>query len=368
MDYSIMEQQLSGEYRDAFSAVITYGTLKNYSDEILTERITELFDTLLTAQSNGKPVNKIVGNNTERFCREFFEDCSGWDMVTKFLESFFVMACITFLLTLLCYLTDRGSAGEARYNLTPCIIGAAIYFIFSAFSNFIIAPLMFKTKKIKPAVWHRISLIVLLVIFITALILGAQTKSRIYIPESTYLICSGAYIAVYFIIRSVIRYRKNGTIRKSSEDTIYSQNIKEFSNKKYDAIVLKSWKKQYDTLYAKGKTDPDEFIKKLIKNNVTSSKMNNLIWISAFSVYGVSVFGFASDGNITGTVIFSLISGVICYKICAFIIQAFTTAQSQNDRLIKECESSGLPFPEFAEKKLNPDEMDSEQTTVEQKI
>ena len=132
MNYSIMEQQLNGEYRDAFTAVITYGTLKNYSDEIMTERIAELFDTLLTAQTNGKPVGKIIGHNTERFCREFFEDCSNWDMTVKFLQSLFYMSCITFVLVLLLYLTDRGSADGARYNLTPCIIGAAIYFIFSA--------------------------------------------------------------------------------------------------------------------------------------------------------------------------------------------------------------------------------------------
>ncbi|MBR6834641.1 MAG: hypothetical protein IKM72_01380 [Oscillospiraceae bacterium] len=355
MDYSIMEQQLNGEYRDAFTAVITYGTLKNYSDEIMTERIAELFDTLLTAQTNGKPVGKIIGHNTERFCREFFEDCSNWDMTVKFLQSLFYMSCITFVLVLLLYLTDRGSADGARYNLTPCIIGAAIYFIFSAVSNLIIVPLMFKSPKIKPAVWHRISLIVFFVIFITALILGSQTRSRIYIPESAYLICSGAYIAVYFIIRSVIRYRKNGSILKAPEDTIYIQNNREFNDKKYDAIVIKTWKKQYDVQYAKGKTDPGKFIEKLKKNNSTSRKMNILTGIAVISVYGVSVFQFASDGNITATIIFSLICGVICYKIWKFFIGALSSAQMQNDRLISECESSGLPFPEFAEKILNPD-------------
>ena len=355
MDYSIMEQQLNGEYRDAFTAVITYGTLKNYSDEIMTERIAELFDTLLTAQTNGKPVGKIIGHNTERFCREFFEDCSNWDMTVKFLQSLFYMSCITFVLVLLLYLTDRGSADGARYNLTPCIIGAAIYFIFSAVSNLIIVPLMFKSQKIKPAVWHRISLIVFFVIFITAPILGSQTRSRIYIPESAYLICSGAYIAVYFIIRSVIRYRKNGSILKAPEDTIYIQNNREFNDKKYDAIVIKTWKKQYDVQYAKGKTDPGKFIEKLKKNNSTSRKMNILTGIAVISVYGVSVFQFASDGNITATIIFSLICGVICYKIWKFFIGALSSAQMQNDRLISECESSGLPFPEFAEKILNPD-------------
>ena len=118
---------------------------------------------------------------------------------------------------------------------------------------------------------------------------------------------------------------------------------------------MKTWKKRYDVQYAKGKTDPGKFIEKLKKNNSTSRKLNILTGIAVISVYGVSVFRFASDGNITATIILSLICGVICYKIWKFFIEALSSAQMQNDRLISKCESSGLPFPEFAEKILNPD-------------
>ena len=39
---------------------------------ILKEKIMNLYDLLLQAQEENKPVEKIIGNNLEAFCKEYF--------------------------------------------------------------------------------------------------------------------------------------------------------------------------------------------------------------------------------------------------------------------------------------------------------
>ena len=74
--YEQMQEQLSGPYREVFAAAKGYGVMTNAAPELLTDRLTELYDLLLTAQAEGCAVQRVVGKDTEVFCKEFFAESS----------------------------------------------------------------------------------------------------------------------------------------------------------------------------------------------------------------------------------------------------------------------------------------------------
>ena len=65
MEFELMKEQLNGEYRKVFEAAWIYGIMKNVSNEMLIDRLTELYDILLTAQTEGRDVRRIAGSSHE---------------------------------------------------------------------------------------------------------------------------------------------------------------------------------------------------------------------------------------------------------------------------------------------------------------
>lgn len=63
-----MENELTGKYREVFEKAELYGVIKNIDSKVQDEMMMNLFDILLSAQKDGKPVEKIIGTDIEALC------------------------------------------------------------------------------------------------------------------------------------------------------------------------------------------------------------------------------------------------------------------------------------------------------------
>ena len=72
IDIIAMEEKFTGEYKYAFSKISTYGTMSQLDYEAFEDRILNIYDLFMNAQTEGKPVSKIVGNDIEAFCEEYY--------------------------------------------------------------------------------------------------------------------------------------------------------------------------------------------------------------------------------------------------------------------------------------------------------
>ena len=70
LDTISMAEKLQGDYRLVFEKADMYSTVSGSGDQnIEDDRLMNLFDLLIEAQHEGKPVEKIVGNDIEAFCK-----------------------------------------------------------------------------------------------------------------------------------------------------------------------------------------------------------------------------------------------------------------------------------------------------------
>lgn len=70
--YVFYADRLTGEYKDAFAGVETYALSISIDEETQNEKLDELLDMFLSAQEAGTPLEKIIGNNMDRFCKNYF--------------------------------------------------------------------------------------------------------------------------------------------------------------------------------------------------------------------------------------------------------------------------------------------------------
>ena len=84
MAITFLKEDQEGAYKDAFERVEIYAMATNMSEAVIDEMLMNLLDSLLNAQKKGKPVEKIVGNDIEQFCKDYFQE---YGMKERLLES-----------------------------------------------------------------------------------------------------------------------------------------------------------------------------------------------------------------------------------------------------------------------------------------
>ncbi|MBR3971044.1 MAG: hypothetical protein IKJ87_08205 [Ruminococcus sp.] len=353
MNVNEMEKNLTGAYNEAFSTAVQYAMNKGYTKEKINESMSDLYDLLLTAQEDGRPVEKVIGKDISYFCKNYFGKYS----VSDFLKStgeFIFRACI-FLVSweLLNFVFYSGGfiayMGE-KADITPYIFGLSIAIVTNVISFFVVAPLTAKNRKAGD--WSNI---LLCAAMFAAVFLSTEYKLPIDANVKVWAILTilVSYIVIYFTIRSVIRYRKYGTICD-----IYKKAFKENWKKAYQDYpmqkgVLEGWQWRYKRLLKKDKVTEETFLEKLKKEqkiNIAADKVTTVLMV-------VLVLPFAFDilrdsealwAGLIGVAVFCLIE-FIAYSIFLKPMKKLTVVFG---KLLNECEKSGMTMPKFIEEKL----------------
>lgn len=209
--YSLYTDSLNGEYREAFGKIEMYVFTMQVSQARREEQLSELLDIFLIAQSEGKPVRKITGDNLERFCKAF---CSGYGAKNRILDTLdalksiawtlFVIAAIDMLFVVWDYFdgvqVDIWSSGGSL-NFPAYMVGLAVAILCGVATNLIIRRIMFRIKRISMTVLQIIDLsVVLFAAFLIVWFIGMNSENFPNCPGWTVMLVCAVYLIGYYIL------------------------------------------------------------------------------------------------------------------------------------------------------------------------
>lgn len=223
MNTIFMAEQLEGKYREVFERVELYSCVKGIETEVAEDRMMNLFDLLLTAQNHGKPVEKVIGKDVERFCNDYFEDYGIRErikLIPKELYriSWFVIIYSVFELFLECD-TEQGIYAFLRYrtDMLPYIAGLLVGAFCSILTGVFLRSLFFRFPGIAPVKYYLGIIIAFVVMIFAAVFWTEKFQIEVLFPVAPMIGISMAYVVVYWGIRAYKRYCRHGSIRKEKK-------------------------------------------------------------------------------------------------------------------------------------------------------
>lgn len=355
MDYTALETQLSGEYREVFEKAQLYVTLKNVSTAYADDKMSELFDLLLTAQSDGKPVRKLVGSDTSRFCKDFFSDYTIAERLRFLPVSIYRVAWLVFIIELIelfaaddplkSFFTLKSDMSSYGMGI---LVGIISYIIFDT----ILLPLSLKSKGGKTGPWYFAA-----VGIFAALMIGSffmLDKVELVLPVYPFLLGSGIYIIAYIILRAVWRYKNYGTILNSRKEIEQDSYYAGLENRDMEKIIYEGWKSRYQRLQKKGKITEEAYFEKQSKEaRIEKAIYKYGMTVLCVIVYVTSVVEVAADSTWLDTLCYAAILAAIEYFIFRWIIRTALKGIAHREKVLNACERSGMTLPAYIDMKLS---------------
>ena len=352
MNLETMKSQFSGDYRTAFDGAYKYGLTQSFPVAYFDEKMAELYDLLLTAQTNGKPAEKIVGTDIEAFCKDYFSDFEPENRLVGSLKSLFGVAVVFVLFGLVEWLCAEETLpfGEFRLNGSPILCGlgsgAVLVVLFR-----LVQPLVMKTKKISAGAWAVIYCS-MLVAAVTAATILMQGKS-ISLPGAPFLIGSTVYAVLYLLVNAVIRYRKTGSFLVKKQENPYKDSYyKNLEDKDVRRIIEKGWLKRYRKLSKRGKTTEATFFDEISRLET----FNTIIkWMYAALFIGIAVFASIctlQESDLRSALCFFAVISALEFLVWLLFHKIDQQNAAQRAHILADCEAAGLSLPAFLAQEL----------------
>lgn len=351
MEFEQMKQALTGEYQTVFSHAWVYGTMHQIGPEKLSDRLTELFDLLLTAQTENKTVQRVIGKDPEKFCRDFYQDFTVGACLEALALRLYRFAAVFFVIE---FLRLHNHRETAQSDLVPYLFGLLLLLVFELLCRLLLLPLMFKHKKLRSEARSGISLFAYGSLLAAMLALEHRIDLSLYVPTQSALTGSGIYCAVFWIVRLVLRYRKYGSFRSVRRqllrDSYYRDLGKQQTERTMETSVLKRWRRRFAKPSAR--YTQEEVLKKLKKEGKTNDllcSLNPFLW-SALLLRQI-VVEIPKHETLLGALIPALV-------MAAFVLPVYLYFQKTERvhavicwQLIREYEDSGMPLQDFLAEK-----------------
>ncbi len=349
-----MAKQLNGDYREAFETVEVYSTTVNITEEAKDEKLMELYDLLLEAEHEGKSVTKIVGKDLEVFCKNFFSESGRPQYLKQFLNRLFGISCLFFVSAFLDVIW-----AEEKTDLLPFLVGIGAGLVVDAVARYLLQPLALR-KKLKPMAYYFTVLGVFLLCVIAVGFIIVALEYELEIGSLVTLIVTGTYVVVYFVVRSILRYRDHGNI--FSRDREEKKAIKKFNEevKKANLIgtYVKTMAKRFERIQRRksrrGMTYTFEDFANLIRKEKSWTKWTDMVTIIffIFIVVGPGI-DIMLEGTVLDGLIFMAISAVVEYFICRGTLKISRESTDMQVQVIDECEKRGIDILEYQEELEN---------------
>lgn len=358
MDYTYMAGQLNGAYREVFEKTELYGVVKNVNADVQDDLMMNLFDLLLTAQNDGKPVEKIVGPDMERFCAEYYQNYNVRERLKYFPVSLYHMMRFIFLIELIDFFCLEGEVDllYAQSDLTPYLGGFGLSLLFTMILDVFVRPMIFRTK-IKPVFYY----IGFLLIWAASIAICVWQTDGMMIPIPMFLILliSGLYTALYLVVRSVFRYRRFGSIRRQkSMAEAFDRIAKRNSMEQFllDAM-LTTYKRKNKRRRKKEKKEltPCEFTEKVRRDyqKEKNSWKGMLLCFAAIILCAIAITAYTS--TFFDTILFSLVLFVVESPIYWYLVRSTQRTNRIRKEILDACDSEGISVIEYAMRKSHPE-------------
>lgn len=341
---------MEGAYKDAFERVEIYAMATNMSEAVIDEMLMNLLDSLLNAQKKGKPVEKIVGNDIEQFCKDYFQEYGMKERLLESAKSNYRFAWCVFIFEMLdifVQLSDKIPLMEMKSDISGYLLGFIIADIILLVESLVVRPLIFKMKKVNTTGYSFGVLAVMLVMLIGGVF--ATKEIQLKIPLIPVILIAGIYILIYVIVRSVFRYKKTGSVRKEKDP--YKEAEKEAENRRLKKKFIEGSEKRLNRinkrLRRKGKEEltPEAFMEKLYKEDEDSGKWNMVADMGVGILYIILVVFIAKDSTLVDTFMLAMILLVV-YMLYLKIFKSFFSMKFMEELLL-ECKQKGITIFEY---------------------
>ena len=350
LDTISMAEQLSGDYRTVFERADIYSTTVGGTEENKDERMMELYDLLMEAEHQNKPIEKLVGSDIELFCKNFFEEERTQNQFVEVVSVIYRIACVLLVYTIIDLLF-----AENQSDILPLVVGIIGGTIADAIARYWLKPIVFKNKKIKPIVYY---------FMIIAIFLGSVTgflivtyNYNIEINTWWLFVISGAYVAGYLLVRSIWRYKKYGSILKVNRE---ERRIKKEFNRELNekslikpsaegmAIRFRRIRKRKQKI---GKTEFtfQEFAQKIRREEAQIKTTNIIFAIIIAAIVLIPGTSMMLNETILEGLIFMGILGVIESFVCYSSVKSNKKLMKIQLQILEECEKRDIDIIEYVE-------------------
>lgn len=346
---------LSGEYLKAFDKVELYAEVHGITDKVLNDSMMNLLDLFSTAQKEGKPLEKVVGNNIERFCEDYFSDYSVKQRIFNVLKQLYIVFWMGFIFGI----ADLFAASaEKDFNLFRStsdmggyIFGVIGILIIITIVNRIVRSIMFKIK-----ITTRIYAIVYFVIIFVTAFCGFKCFSflRIKIPTFLILVVSGMYIIIYYLVRMYYRLKRNGTIRKEKEIGGFKESLTEMVKKELPSVYIKKYEKLNRKKKKSGLTEltKEEYMDWIWKEKEKEQKISKIVTAVVVLFIILVIISVVATSSFIDGIIFAIILVLIEIPIIKWILKGGSRNKAMEEMLM-ECKEKNITIFEYKEMQDN---------------
>lgn len=223
--YAYHIKNLRPEYKNVFDQICEYVRAENMDETRSEEILSEVMDSFLTAQEDGKSADQMIGGDLSLFCRELCSGVSLRSRVVKIIEMMFPVFVLTGFSTLLNFMYFLATLADGEktdfwhfrdsINLWGYLIGIATVIVFEFITGAVLKKAMASSSEKFRKVSSAFKLIYAVLIMICAAYLVVNAKKNNF--EGTYLWISLLVCTVYFVLyRSLTadkrKYKKENKI------------------------------------------------------------------------------------------------------------------------------------------------------------
>lgn len=222
--YTDYKDKLSGEYKNAFERIEAYVFTCIVDESTREERLNELLDMFLTAQNEGRAVEKIVGKDAEKFSKLF---CSSFSFknrllnVADALKSCFMYAFVLSAVQMVFWFFDlfKDWADHDIMNrymnidVRVIIVDFAVMALLMLVTDAIFRKAMFKMKRFSMKIYTGVGSAVMalgFIVLVAAELIAAYTNvvELIDTPTVAVFAVSGTYLLFYYLSRGIKNKKK----------------------------------------------------------------------------------------------------------------------------------------------------------------
>lgn len=356
--YVMLEDQLTGDYKEIFAKIKFYTTIHEIDENTCNEMLMDLLDMLLEAQKNGDAVESIVGEDVELFCCNYFSEYNNGKRLKNWFDRIYRCCWYVVILEMLFYVLDSEEITfmQTSTDILPWIGG----FCGGAVIGFVVN-LIFKkifSKKASETVYF-VSIIIALILFVVAMGFLPETIS-LYVPLWMECLVAIGYIVIYKIIQLAERYRRTGSLKKENSEyqATFGKLVMEEVEREWDETnqnpgmsLAKGFLKQYEKMnkrrVKRGKKSltEDEFHAKIVKNNRTSGWSVSIgLVVGIAAGWWMSVLSYA-ESLLDGIWVFLLLEAFAIF-ICRRLF--LNRENDETRKLLNICEERDLNIIEYA--------------------
>lgn len=352
MSYVTLQGKLQGEYKDTFERIEMYSIMERIDETHREDLMMNLLDLLLLAQSEEKPIEKVIGTDVKQFCESYFGDYLVKGKFFNILDAIYRLAWIGFVMDSIWMLSDTDRHKNPltmTSDLTGYFTGFAGGMIFSAIFLMIGKPLIFNKRKIPPALFYTINIIGSLAISFG--LLWWVDDQSVPVPYWLSLSLFAGYILVFIVVRAISRYKEYGSIRKRKEPGQQSF-WKEINQQVDDELPIdleKRFRKINRRRERRGKKlmSGQEYLNKIRRNAERSSRYGypaSIALLSLILLY-IIIRNYIDQGLID-TILFAIVL-LVC-EIPAFaIMRVGNSGDRKKIDIVNICEERGITLSEY---------------------